>query len=146
MAEQDNNKRTLVIDEKSIYKFKVENDMDFGKSFFHEVYEKAEQMLSDIISNSEQSENDSQNKIDNDFNNVIAFVGERGSGKTSSMLSFSESLRNKNKPGYHILDMVDPSVFDDSRDSIVEIIVSTMFKKFKEDLKDNKEKNINGIA
>lgn len=141
MAEQDNNSRTLVIDEKSIYKFKVENDMDFGKSFFHEVYEKAEQMLSDIRSNSKQSENDSQNKIDNDFNNIIAFVGERGSGKTSSMLSFSESLRNKNKPGYHILDMVDPSVFDDSRDSIVEIIVSTMFKKFKEDLKDNKEKN-----
>lgn len=137
----------LKIDKSVIYKFKIEKETEFTGSFFHDVYKQAENLLNDIIKPTNNKENrkgkedKAYTKVDNDFNNIIAFIGERGSGKTSSMISFSESLRGETSYNaeFHLLDMIDPSVFDNKRDSIVEIIVATMFKNFKKKLKNNGE-------
>ncbi|WP_019555121.1 hypothetical protein [Propionispira raffinosivorans] len=140
-----NDKRTgnvLKIDKSVIYKVKIEKKTEFKGSFFYDVYKQAENLLNAIIKNSvDNTDSKNSEKVDNDFNNIIAFLGERGSGKTSSMISFSESLNEQKSEGYlfHLLDMIDPSVFD-TRDSIVAIIVATMFKKFKKKLKDDGEK------
>jgi hypothetical protein len=152
-TKEENDKKTgnvLKIDKSVIYKFKIEKKEELKGSFFHSVYKQAEALLNGIIETKNNKENKKNNKdkeekdyknVDNDFNNIIAFVGERGSGKTSSMISFSESLRGKTdySAEFHLLDMIDPSVFDNKRDSIVEIIVATMFKKFKKKLKENKD-------
>lgn len=78
---------------------------------------------------------------DNDIsNNIIAFVGERGSGKSSAMLSFkgkilSRGVNNKseefNNINFYAIDNIDPSIMNNN-DSIIEIIVGQMFKKYKD--------------
>lgn len=143
-TKEENNKNVLKIEESAIYKFKIEKKEDLEGSFFHSVYKQASALMNDIIepqNNKNNKEKKDYKNVDNDFNNIIAFVGERGSGKTSSMISFSESLKGKTSydAEFHLLDMIDPSVFDNTRDSIVEIIVATMFKNFKKKLKEKKD-------
>ncbi|MCR6514458.1 KAP family NTPase [Clostridium sp. LY3-2] len=125
-----NNKKILTIDKNCVFKSKIEAKDEFKNSFFIDAYEHADRCLSDIENFEYNLENDS-----NDFNNIIAFVGDRGSGKTSTMKSFRNSL--KNKGNYTVLDTVDPMLFS-NKESIIEIIVGLMFNKFKnEKLDDN---------
>lgn len=127
------NKKTLIIDKNCVFKSKIENREDFDKSFFKEAYDKAESCLSDIVN----FEYDKDYKS-NDFNNIIAFVGDRGSGKTSTMKSFRNSLTSKNKDSkFLLLDIIDPMLFS-NKDSIIEIVVAQMFKEFS-----NKKSNDN---
>lgn len=62
-------------------------------STFRAVYERAEQCLSEIVqAGSEAEEPDAgalfQIRISDQQNRVMAFVGDRGTGKTSAMISF----------------------------------------------------------
>lgn len=69
------------------------------KSFFCNIFMQAFQLIEQIDKMNGSKTNkdsteccaDSQNKL-NDFQNVIAFTGRRGTGKTSSMLSFMDTL------------------------------------------------------
>lgn len=63
-------------------------------------------------------------------NNIIAFSGERGAGKTSAMLSFAKSL---DKDKYQLLNMIDPSMLRGCID-ILEIIVAQILEDFKNKL------------
>lgn len=135
----------LVIDIKDEYKIKIENENDFKNSIFNEVYTNATKNIEEIINNS--------NKIDNNyypFNNIIAFTGERGKGKSSSMISFKKALieNHKNQPDsffypfsnirdkkFTTIDDIDPSLFR-GEESLFEIIISKMFSKFQEKLED----------
>lgn len=84
-----------------------------------------------------------------EINNVFAFIGDRGTGKTSCMESVAEMLEShqydnsresiisediknilKNK-SYCVLKTLDPSIFDD-KSNILEIVVGKMFKDFDE--------------
>lgn len=130
----------IKLSKESLLKSKKEEINNFGDSFFSDSYKKAYESLEDICNN--------YNNIDDDYyNNIIAFVGDRGSGKTSTMRSFSHSLKNIDKSNkfqekiaqnleFHVLNIIDPSLFS-NRDSLVEIIVSNMFRKFKENKKNN---------
>ena len=71
-------------------------------------------------------------------NNIFAFIGERGSGKTSCMRSIVhllEDSRNSQldnavlKSRFYALDMIDPS-FIDNESNIVGVILATLYKKF----------------
>ena len=71
-------------------------------------------------------------------NNIFAFIGERGSGKTSCMRSIVHLLeepRNSQldnvvlKSNFYALDMIDPS-FIDSELNIIGVILATLYKKF----------------
>lgn len=76
-------------------------------------------------------------------NNIISFIGERGSGKTSCMYSVLNVLQDHNQPSptdtkkpYCFIDTVDPSFFD-VHHNILQIIIGKIYGKFKEKIKDS---------
>ena len=101
------------------------------------------------------SEDDVENNTDN-INNIIAFVGDRGSGKTTCMLSVAELLRNKRRKDTFINfkflkttnfifgGMIDPSYFD-GKHNLVSLFVSKLYQKYVNEIPklniDTKEKN-----
>lgn len=115
---------------------------DYETSIFKKIYEEAFESLDEILKHEGQPDN----------NNIISFVGERGSGKTSCMISFesillesveknSDILKDKSISRYHFetLDMIDPSFFTSSS-NVLEIVIATLFQNFRE--KSDKDKNI----
>lgn len=136
------------------YKLQIEGKEQFENSIFKELYLDAFKKFEDILGN--YKEKSKENLID-PYNNIIAFVGDRGTGKTSAMLSFeklikerqennflnkykllNESLFEKNQ--YLFLETIDPSFFD-KKSNVLEIILARMFKK----VKDKVDKNNNCI-
>ncbi|MGH1387140.1 MAG: hypothetical protein ACRBBL_20635 [Kordia sp.] len=122
----------------------------FETSLFKEVYTKATKAVVEIISYSNTE--DPKSISANDYNNVIAFAGERGTGKSSSMISFVDALVNEKSESFFnnykelksincaSLDIVDPSLFRD-KDTLLEIVISKMFAKFQYELK-QKDSNL----
>lgn len=66
-------------------------------------------------------------------NNIIAFLGNRGSGKTSCMRTTTNICRNKHAD-WLILDEIDPSFFDDTH-NILDIFIGTLYGIFKKEMK-----------
>ena len=64
-------------------------------------------------------------------NNVIAFLGDRGSGKTSCMLSVENIIRSENPQKEDILfmDVIDPSFFDESH-NILQLFIAQLYHLF----------------
>lgn len=71
-------------------------------------------------------------------NNIFAFIGERGSGKTSCMRSIVHLLEEPQdsqldnevlKRNFYALDMIDPS-FIDNESNILGVILATLYKIF----------------
>lgn len=79
--------------------------------------------------------------------NIIAFSGKRGSGKTSTMLSFSEALKNPNKlrelqennsstkdysalakQNFVILDPIDPTAIEENQSFLSVVLSRLLFK------------------
>lgn len=138
------NKLVITLNKESVFKSTIENPRKFKESFFSVCYKKAFKGIEDIISNSYNNENDEELEIElhDDYNNIIAFLGDRGTGKTSTMKSFAKYLRNReegieeyseifNNSYFEVMNTIDPSLFT-NKDSLVEIIVAEMFKNFKE--------------
>ncbi len=155
----DEYKSSLIIDESCMYKVKVEDIEDLDTSYFKDAYITAFNALNEIIGENEKFNGNKYSLNCNlDFeqvnNNIISFVGERGSGKTSAMKSFVKMIRSlttgsvndKTKEiikirmdrNFYITDLIDPSMFS-KNDSITEIIVAELFKTFKLSLNDNIE-------
>ena len=84
------NNTTLEINLNEDYKIKIEKGKDFNQSIFQNVYKNALKSVIEIVKHSDKDNNDYD-----DFNNIIAFTGERGKGKSSSMISFRDALVNK---------------------------------------------------
>jgi AAA ATPase domain len=135
---------------KGLTQIVTEQPESFSLSPFSSAYIKAKEIVEEIIS--EQSiKNDDKNKrhfkASDSPNNIIAFTGERGIGKSSTMTSFMSALI-KNNDGSHFLnekfrmvnfiglDVIDPSLFRGD-ESIFEIILAKMFVLFKTALQDN---------
>lgn len=113
------------------YKAKIEIEDEFDQSIFINVYRKAKFILeNEIVGN--------QNKIEKEFeynNNIIAFTGDRGSGKTSTMLSFVDSL-DKNR--YEKLQVFEPANTEKNAD-ILEVFIAKIFLNFKKEMSKIKE-------
>lgn len=144
------------------YKIKIEKETEFKDSIFKEVYIQAAKNVDEIILQANTViSNDSVSN--DDYNNIIAFTGERGTGKSSSMISFADALKNKSdlsdfcvdideiktlkslrNSQIESLDIIDPSLFR-NEDKLFEIIISKMFSKFQAELqkKDSQIKNDN---
>jgi hypothetical protein len=155
------------------YREKIENYEEFTDSFHSDVYKRAWQIFKEIYDNSlyvdskrtdpkknnvlnneetkNKKENNKKNSLEQDNENrIIAFVGERGSGKSSAMNSFAEALTNNDylkKQGLNIDEIffekvpIDPSFFEEN-ENIIELIIAKLFENFKQilnkdDLKDN---------
>lgn len=133
-----------IIDLQYEYRVKIEQPLEFRSSLFKKAYASAFQKLSDTL----------KHRVTNDFdvyNNIICFTGERGRGKTSTMISFKDALtKSANKgdltnylneiPGidvdeiinkkYLSLSVIDPTIFR-GKETLIEIILAQMFSEFK---------------
>ena len=140
------NNTTLEINLNEDYKIKIEKGKDFNQSIFQNVYKNALKSVIEIVKHSDKDNNDYD-----DFNNIIAFTGERGKGKSSSMISFRDALVNKEsmchkpffekhedqyllKKSFASIDIIDPSLFR-GEESLMEIILAKMFQKFQLEIK-----------
>ncbi len=87
-------KRKITLKLDASYKVKHEKYENFKESFFSEGYEQASQMIKEIVDADEQ---ELGKRTDRDYtepiSNIVAFIGKRGSGKTSAMLSFCDFLK-----------------------------------------------------
>lgn len=112
----------------------------FEKSLFHKVYDRATTLVRESVREQLQT----KNKVNcNQIENIITFVGRRGTGKTSSMLSFMEGLKHNSDGGskYSIcnkykrpvnfinLEWIDASLLEKSED-IFEIVLAKMLGEF----------------
>lgn len=137
---------------------KYEKTEKFEESFFRDVYYQAFINTKYIIESEGQSKGLKKNER---MYNIIPFWGERGTGKTSAMSSFIESLNNfdneayeafkkmcekdgkkdlmssedMGKYGFLCLECIDASLLED-HDNIVELILAKMLEKFIERNKD----------
>ncbi|MGN0181251.1 MAG: hypothetical protein ACI4DP_02395 [Candidatus Ornithomonoglobus sp.] len=86
------------------YNPKVENFEDFYQSAFKTVYKKAIELVQEIIKR--QKKEEKQSRSEEMIYNLLPFIGDRGTGKTSAMLSFKKFLDeypnnfNKNSSSY----------------------------------------------
>ncbi|MBN1968834.1 MAG: hypothetical protein JXR48_11860 [Candidatus Delongbacteria bacterium] len=150
------NEKVLIFRKGEEYKIKVESIDEFNTSLFRDIYNRAAIAVNEIVANSEDQRIKKSNKEIDDFdldaqkfNNIIAFTGDRGTGKTSAMVSFAKALKRCNKLkndesvkivdielkylSFHDIGIVDPSLFT-ANNNIVEIIIARMFEKFKTEI------------
>lgn len=128
-----------------VNKVKIENEDEWENSIFKEsVYDKAKIQFENIIkynSIDDKIKNNQNEKNNNNedlrSNNIIAFTGERGSGKTSAMLSFENKivsgkieLSDIKEYSFYSIKNIDPSIMN-KNESIIEIVISEMFKSYK---------------
>lgn len=92
--------------------------------FFTKQYDIAKMYLEEIV-NANKNLNEFE-EPGNSVNNIIAFTGERGQGKTSAMMSFVNSLKGDER--FSQIDVVDPSTFENMH-NVVEVIVTKMYNK-----------------
>lgn len=116
-------------------------------SFFASQYRESLAVIESYLKQlPETNGNSSKGNVDEDYaNNIIAFVGDRGSGKTSCMESVAEFLSNSKKDvtdyktitstKFYALDLIDPAFFDDEH-NIVSLVVATLYRRFTENDKD----------
>lgn len=100
---------------------------DRKDSIFAKQYELALKGIERFL---ELRKNDANKKA----NNIFAFIGDRGMGKTSCMESVANMIPDfrKDKEKFKLIDTVDPSFFDDSR-NILEMVIGKMFAEFSQD-------------
>lgn len=116
----------------------ISEQENYKKSFFFDIYEKAFELINEILSDCVRDEK--QHGFQREKNNIIAFIGGRGTGKTSCMQTIYQSLENgtsKDKlvdirnDEFLTLPTIDPTYFEE-KSNILEIIIARMFHQFKE--------------
>ena len=117
----------------------------YNSSIFSEIYDRAFSLINEIANPPKQN-NPEHNR---ERNNIIAFIGERGSGKTSCLKSVYYALYKDNPKSLHHkvtdtkttfnnkLPIIDPSYFDE-HSNIIEIVIAHMFKSFKDEVNSSK--------
>ena len=119
---------------------------EFKHSMFHRVYRRAYDVVQDSVC---RQLSDSKNGFfQENIDNIVTFVGRRGTGKSSAMISFMQGLLDNNKgeeaPNYTIyknqektgekvrfisIDWIDASLLEQGED-IFEEILAKMLKEF----------------
>lgn len=88
---------------------------------------------------------------DTDYNNnIFAFIGDRGSGKTSCMISVADFLINKNKDikwddysrlkdiNFDTIDLIDPTYFDNTH-NLISLFLAKLHKNFRKRTEENEK-------
>ncbi len=138
---------------------KYETCEEFESSYFHEQYTQAITIAKNIIEQSNRIQEMSNQLYQNqEICNIISFIGGRGSGKTSAMLSFAGELQNfweskrknvgssdfdlglKNigELDFTCLECIDGSLLEKKED-IFKVILAQMYSKFQ--IEDGKIRN-----
>lgn len=87
---------------------------DINTSIFGTIYSRAGRLVDKIISDNYEWIENGKNRKNSDFerSNIISFVGQRGTGKTSAMLSFKDMLDSYTKVQRFSLNQTPMSLFD----------------------------------
>lgn len=136
-------KRELVIKRGEEFKISIKDKIETTDLFFDQ-YVSAAKMLDDIVSIVDDN-CDKWEKSEFE-NNIIAFCGERGEGKSSAMISFTKAVYEhsnddkalifadcKNIKNTYFAEpiVIDPSMLDDVH-NVLDIILATLYKKFQD--------------
>ncbi len=142
--------KTIEVEKGNEFKIKIRevpsegNSNAFADDIFGDAYKQAIARVEEIVTATDNINDDKSQ--DNYLNNIIAFTGERGQGKSSAMLSFTHYLENVSKIdafkintkkyNFVSLETVDPSTFEDMH-NILEVVIARMYnnfsKKYKKD-------------
>lgn len=122
---------------------KEEDTRKMDTSFFCDVYHQAKSIISSIVDCNKENDNLksglSKSETQNCINNVIAFIGRRGTGKTSAMLSIANYLAQGQsdikEDTFYALPYTDVSVFEKNED--VFIITLSKMNAFLSDILDD---------
>ena len=138
-----NDRKILTIVRGEEFKLSLKEKIE-ESDIFYEQYLEAADMLDDIVVISENKEQIDWRKVEQE-NNIIAFCGERGEGKSSAMMTFINALikqddwnsnlifdecENVKKIVFSKPVIIDPSTFDNVH-NILEVIVATLYKEFR---------------
>ena len=87
---------------------------DINTSIFSAIYSRAGRLVEKIIADNYEWRENRKNRKNSDFerSNIISFVGQRGTGKTSAMLSFKDMLDFYTKTQHFGLNQPTMSLFD----------------------------------
>lgn len=118
----------------------LNNPEVLNTSIFSDIYSRAFDLIYGIATQQIDVNND-QNR---ERNNIVAFIGERGSGKTSCLKSVYKALSEhtfvsgiKEKILFNTsLPTIDPSYLDE-QSNILEIVIAHLFKIFKQQVNTN---------
>lgn len=114
-------------------------------SLFSEQYKKALSSLNHLFPLMQTS---SKEEVGNTHNNILSFIGDRGSGKTSCMMSLAKllekGLENELRSSYPqvaqhsflCLERIDPSFFDESH-NVIELFLAGLYNIFDRQRKNN---------
>lgn len=109
--------------------------------------------LKDRDNNSEKKSDTEYISDDIDYNNnIFSFIGDRGTGKTSCMISVASILQNKEKidkkdyPNidrikFTNIDLIDPAYFDKSH-NLLSLFLAKLYKSFVERIEKDKRQDI----
>jgi hypothetical protein len=155
----------FVIDLKKRDSFKprIEVDEEFRVSSYLPIYHRGLDLARRVVENTRELEIQLQNNNREgkafqpdaflggfDYNNIIAFIGGRGSGKTSLMLSFQKMLHYGPKvkdlsfsdddplkafqwPQFKAVETIDPAAFE-NKERIIEIFISRLYHDFADEV------------
>ena len=133
----------------SPFKLKYESIQEFNESIFSSVYRQAAAITKEIVEKNEEYHNNPRKKGNEYRNNeqiynILSFVGDRGSGKTSCMLSFAEYLKDYHrlhrstvKKNYDVgeralfigINAIDAGLLEDKED-IIEVVLASLLGQF----------------
>jgi len=128
----------------------VEDYADIDSSLFAVQYKKALSVIDAYVDYVDTIKEKNRVKQEDVPNNIIAFIGDRGTGKTSCMASVLNILpshmekrpqKNKIKKTIASVDIVDPSFFDDNT-NIIYLVVGKMFATFRESIDNDRSKSL----
>lgn len=110
-------------------------------SIFNKVYGNFFNMLDQYINLLEKTAYNNDDNDDICQNNIFAFVGDRGTGKTSCMKSVAKMLENDSNVlsksyKFEILESTDPSFFSADQ-NILNIFIGRLFSRFQKEVKKN---------
>ncbi|MCB5544086.1 GspE family protein [Anaerostipes hadrus] len=136
--------------ELSKYESFMEEPKKFEESIYSSTYKKTKSLVKKLLDESEYIEEEKlRRKIGaldkKEINNMIAFVGKRGTGKTTAMFSFLNYLNTYGNSVYeepfreidfgsvkfHCLDFIDGGLLE-KEENILHILVANMYRKFME--------------
>lgn len=138
------NDKVLTIVKGEEFKVNIKKEID-KKDIFYDQYVKAAGILDDVVAFDDTAASAEWLKTESE-NNIIAFCGERGEGKSSAMISFINAVYALNSDTESILFsgcenvkktffsepmVMDPSMFDDVH-NVLDIVLATLYKKFRE--------------
>lgn len=134
------------------------NDSIFQEQYSN-LFGNLKQIMPDIYTEKDVPPQDGV-AVEKTVNNVFAFIGERGSGKSSCMISAAEMLKkgedevvktihksdkDSGTLTFEVLETIDPSFFDE-KVNILEIILGKMFSKFLKEVEKESCRSLDDFA